>query len=130
MKLFSLSLSVQISYLGEPEPPKPPLPPLSEGLSSDPLKGTAELLERYTERLNVTPALPGRTFFANGLQEGITLNHTVNVSAKDMREAQAILSRFYDLALSLTPEGQFELSERDHLKDPLREADREEEPKT
>lgn len=95
MKIFNVSLRVQITQVAE-LPDNPPPDPAPKPFNDNPLKQAEALLER-AERIMAAPPrpMPGM-FYAGGDSDGASYTQNVRISAETYEDLQTVLKMFAD----------------------------------
>jgi hypothetical protein len=104
MKIFNVSLRVQINQIGE-IPDNPPDLPVKEKepFDDDPVNKQEKILNKYldrVERMNAPrPVMPGM-FYGNE-SDGASMTRNIRISAETFEDLAEILKKFSDIAKTL-----------------------------
>lgn len=110
MKAFNVHFELRMTEIGDPDKLKPAsdLPALTEGFSKDsPIKDVATLIERLQER-GMFPGgpVPSQLFPVRGYGDesgdGLNMRHDFQVVVGSFAEMQEVLTKFRQVADSLT----------------------------
>lgn len=98
MKIFNVSVCIEINQIGEIVDREPETPQPAKPFNDDPLDKAEKMLDRYLEKANLVSP---RRMDLLGFGDSTRMTENIRVTAESFEDLQAILRKFHATAKEL-----------------------------